>query len=556
MAFEFDRSRWRELLRKLQTNAKEVAGMFPPEASTDPSVVSRKVNRREPVSEEWLGRLLAVLNKRAEKHKLLPVVPEDFGSYTADEGPGGVAGNDRVVQRLEAAGASGTISVILPLQGEPPLAEEVVAVLRRLAGQDRPVRRVLVSPASGARPPERPLAELETYFLPPDRTDLVPWRGLTLVLTGGAAPVVLELRRLDTSPDPVWLPLPADEAEQFATELFDALEPVPGLWDLQNRLDSPVQRTYRSHVHGREQREQARDVLNSWDAFTWVFRDHQARWWTRLAHGAASPVLRILDVGSGDGHTTQEIVHTVFTEAQRIRVPGSVRLTSVEPTVISRRDCSDLLTDPATHRVSSTLEDLALPPNGFDLVLAVHSLYLTDPSYLRRVYHQLSDRGVAVILLASEVGNVVSAMSHAVDECLVASDPTYAPFQSPYPGKSATKSTLRAYAEDYQQEADELLGDAVHVVRSEPSAAYALDQLVQDESQLTPLGLTLARLVSGSLLHDDDLHSEIPSILRRNWGVVSKDGIVDNASVGLVVFKDEVRAAHRARLQELLDLQR
>lgn len=168
-------------------------------------------------------------------------------------------------------------------------------------------------------------------------------------------------------------------------------------------------------------------------------RDDYVDWFARPANVVSYAALH-----DSIGHQGQRCVETILTEIDRVRMPretmkyldvgcGDGRITAELAIHLSRRFPVDLtmidtsaaqlglaseacakLQRVTTHTHQGRFEEFS-PADRYDLITFVHSYYVIDEWYLRKVYDLLAPGGVAAIWLASSTDNVFVAMSEAID---------------------------------------------------------------------------------------------------------------------------------------------
>jgi SAM-dependent methyltransferase len=138
--------------------------------------------------------------------------------------------------------------------------------------------------------------------------------------------------------------------------------------------------------------------------------------------------IRYLDIGCGDGELTSKI-------AEHLSTRGQVILTALDTSdyqLSMAKDKFNLLSSPNLLHLS--LEDYhkkwldaksANPKHQrleddarFDIVTAIHSLYVVDAAYIRSIYNLLAKGGVAMIWMASGNANIIAGLTQLLDSKL------------------------------------------------------------------------------------------------------------------------------------------
>jgi len=130
------------------------------------------------------------------------------------------------------------------------------------------------------------------------------------------------------------------------------------------------------------------------------------------AHTLDGDVVRYLDIGCGDAEITkriaEQLTHRKQTVVTGIDVAPS-QIDSAKTTLKTFQGQSDL-------RVTS-FEKFS-PGTSFHVITAIHSLYVVDEAYLRRVFQLLAPGGIALVWMACGEQNIVHALTQRLDEAL------------------------------------------------------------------------------------------------------------------------------------------
>ena len=295
----------------------------------------------------------------------------------------------------------------------------------------------------------------------------------------------------------VWIRLENDTASDYVRALADYSEPVDAIGIYENRLESPIQDSYRQQFVNPQQvarYARLRDSINTTQTVSGILEEFLDKWWAGLSRADERPrLVRLLDIGTGDGHV---LAHVRDFLSKRLRVKstrtrrrhaalGALRITAVEPARVPPNMWSAVLDESATLRVNEAFEDFDLGDEEYDLVLAVHSWYLIDPSYLKKVYDGLGANGMALIVLAPFRDNVLNAVCSAVDE-LIGTENVDVAAVRPFGGKVVGDDPIRVYAEDLVAKAREAFSSgAVHVRKYEKK--LDLRQFIASDNSLASL---------------------------------------------------------------------
>jgi 2-polyprenyl-3-methyl-5-hydroxy-6-metoxy-1,4-benzoquinol methylase len=178
---------------------------------------------------------------------------------------------------------------------------------------------------------------------------------------------------------------------------------------------------------------------------------------------SSKDTVRYLDIGCGSGSITAEIakvlvrsgasavVHGLDTSAAQIELARSA-------TVMSRVTFDG---------VCQRFEDLKTN-EPYDVITAVHSLYVVDLAYFRKIFELLRPGGVACIWIGTLKGNAVNSLSNAFD-------------------REMRGGQRRTYAEDICEIID-LSGMRRHATVDVKESKSRMKPLVHGNGQLTEVG--------------------------------------------------------------------
>lgn len=258
------------------------------------------------------------------------------------------------------------------------------------------------------------------------------------VLTGGHP---TEGGRTVTSDVKAWIRIHADVATQYFLELLGYAHPISEIGMYENRLDSTIQESYRRQFASYETLaaySNLRKRLKTSDFLKEIIRR------IKPVVERVDDEFRLLDIGSGDGHVLSELLKQI----RNIQKPFTkIQITSVESSDVRLDDKKDYRDDAGVTPVGSTFEEYFAPEGVFDCITAIHSLYLIDPSYIKKIYELLSDQGVAVIVTSPFDGNLINQFCHHLDKALASGSRSLIKFR-PYPQKKIPESPFRCFGED------------------------------------------------------------------------------------------------------------
>lgn len=356
----------------------------------------------------------------------------------------------------------------------------------------------------------------------------------------------------DSYPEEVWVRFEEEAALSYAKLLRRWAEPVEGVGIYRNRLASQVQVSYRQQMGSGEQLKRYRALraaIGTSSALTHVLDDALSLWKNQRRHAGEFALVRVLDIGSGDGDVLEELIkrlHTEFVKPTDMqdasvlwRPKGALHVTTVEPAILLPEKLADILRDKATVRSDTTFEEYKSKSGGFDLIFSVHSFYLIDPSYLRKVYDLLHDDGMAVIMIAPLASNILNTICFVVDQALMARN-LAKHTGGGYSEKVIYKDPLRLYGEDVEEVVHRYFSEKAVTLRKVAQPLSLVD-FVSKNGRLAKLGWDAVSYFSnGSFTRGDDFRS-VESQVVKACRELTKTGQVDNAEWVVVLMKSRIR---------------
>lgn len=337
----------------------------------------------------------------------------------------------------------------------------------------------------------------------------------------------------------VWIRLEENAGREYYTNLCGLAEPVCDIGVYSNSLISGIQDLYRNafqHEPNIKIYQAVRGIAKTDKIVMKPIVERINKWWKKNKPAFSEfPVVRILDIGSGDGVVTQQLLRAITSIIGGL---GTIRLAAVESARIKRELLNKCLTEPSTLSVTSTFEDFDPYGNEFDLIFTVHSMYLIDPSHFLKMYSILSDNGMIVVVSAPYDNNILNLFCSHVDDCLPEADPRIGQLR-PYAGKVITQDPYRNYAEDLHVAAKECFHENA-VSESYCESEVSLSLFITDDNHLTQLGHDIISLFSFGQLPQKKLKQTEKKII-KDILKVSKNGVVRNDNWILSVTKSDVR---------------
>jgi SAM-dependent methyltransferase len=335
----------------------------------------------------------------------------------------------------------------------------------------------------------------------------------------------------------VWVRLGENVARHYYIELCTVAEPLSNLGIYCNRLNSRVQEFYRTQfanfvdIYARIRTTVSSEkVLSS--ALNYVFSEWLRKW---SVPDPDRPVFRVLDIGSGDGKTTAK----AYQELKSKYVKGcAISLTTVESCLIPGDFYSKRLADPTTAKVACTFEDWLHEGPSFDIILAVHSMYLIDPIYLLRAYELLTDTGVVVVIASPRENNFLNLVCSAVDKLLPAIEPSIRKIR-PYVGKQIAEDPFRNYAEDLHAMGKEFFGGVFHKLPPFEQE-LELSLFMDKDRRFTDFGRDLVGLFGNNVVTSKALPA-IEKVVAKKISPDAEKGKVRNDTWALILSKKAVR---------------
>ncbi len=301
-----------------------------------------------------------------------------------------------------------------------------------------------------------------------------------------------------------WLRLPAEEARDAWERLGRAVIPVLDADVESNRIPSRVQQDYRKLFDSDaylDDYKSLRELIQPELSDQRKVKDRLFKIAQKRARQRNSrDLLRILEVGPGDFEVSHGLLYSQLREKAI-----EFHVTGVESSNIR----GDLQYKDRSNAAFSNTPFEEWSPTGqrFDIILAVHSMYLIDPRNLWKMLFALHPDGCIAILHSPLEGNVFNAISHAVDEVVGSGLDSYS-------DKVAAANPYRIYAEDLQAWLDSGSSEITRG-RLEVTSKVDLDQIFTLEGGLTDAGTKVVDYFRGTQRNAQFLSIEWQRALRR-----------------------------------------
>lgn len=351
-----------------------------------------------------------------------------------------------------------------------------------------------------------------------------------------------------------WIPFHNSVANRYLRELHKASEPVEDLGVYSNRLNSEIQKSY--HIlFSDSQNIGAYNNIREWAGTSRVLLQVLNIWKTSVKKQKLPLLITLLDIGTGDGYALEEFV-SYLSKDELLRPEQSMHITAVEPAHFLRKHQSNILKNQSldhsvehtlVHSVEHTFEDYSEhPQRNFDIIISCHSLYVIDPTYLKKMYNLLSDVGVILIVISPLARNIINQLTFFVDELLPLIDSRVRPCKPyPYEGKVIKTDPYRNYTDPYRNYSEDI---EVHLkkyfgedafLKKTIKHSFDISNLV-DNGELTEQCKEVLTLFSNRELDFDiiDKHkTEIVKIIKD----ASSDDKVHNDVCIFAISKSKVR---------------
>lgn len=425
--------------------------------------------------------------------KVLGVPPEDFGFWLVEEAEGAYFCDLHDIVRSYETLGNGDVVCIASADGflevqQPKLMQSMLALV------GRGVDVSYVYPSGGSRSAKdyldlrrRYLGEAGTgaasrvrgFEVPLQHQALFGWNTRYIVIfqqvtaqilrvrqafiytVGIAAKDENDARNQGTS---LWVRQPRAQAEHLAGILLGAIDPVPDLEVLDNRMHRELQQCYRE-VFGRQHAAQTYRRFRDHDAAKALIAEITSRVGRELPSScdgeATGRETRLLDIGTGDGVLFRQVKETLSDKTRFVTdVLWPVLLDS---TIIPSTDSGDPRADAYVKSLVHPFEVYECSSWSFDLIISIHAFYLIDPSYIKKAYRLLAPKGHLFIVTSPRNGNAINALSCAVDEALV----RLKGWRDTIPPSEGEKdrTSLRVYSEQLIAEANRCFGNRANVTQ-------------------------------------------------------------------------------------------
>lgn len=370
----------------------------------------------------------------------------------------------------------------------------------------------------------------------------------------GVEPIPIEWELLDGHDhhsQPVsrdaWVRVSKVGLNAYFRQFQDSIYPIDQLHSYANRLPKLIQNGYR-RIFGEtrtlkfysKMREylgveaRLRELMNG------IVRD----WWAAQKITERAPNIKYLDIGAGDG-VPSLVVESILKETAGGASP--VQTTLCEPASIRDQDQSPIYKYSVLY--NDTFEQWDAQYERFDFITAIHSFYVIDPTYLKKLYGLLSNDGFAVILLGTYKDNFFNILTSKIDEKLAQAHSGLRIL--PFEGKAVTQDPDRVYAEDIEKFFEDEIGSKPKV-QPLPDG-IPVDALVDSEGELTQFAIDAISTFSQGLFD----HKEITAEERRKFVLesIAEAGIskgnqelVNCHSLGFIINRQELDRALKATL--------
>ena len=338
-----------------------------------------------------------------------------------------------------------------------------------------------------------------------------------------------------------WIRLADAAAQQYHTSLCQATEPIRNLGVYTNRLASQIQDNYR-HCFGNPASlstyNNLRSMVDTESRVHELFCDDRfSEWFNGVAHAEPDfPIIRLLDIGTGDGSPTAAMLDEL---EKALGATGTVHLTTVESAHVPSAKRHKNIDKLHTAWFETPFEDWNPGEHQFELITAIHSLYLIDPSYMMRMYDLLSDEGMMLVISAPAERNMINLICRVVDGELPTADPSIQRLV-PYRGKVITTDPFRNYAEDLHSMAKAYFHEAA-VVERKLQQNVDKPYFIDSEGGLTKFARELVSLFSCGWLGQEHLQRVEEEILRQLPDILRKEDGLANDIWAFTVAKCDVR---------------
>jgi ubiquinone/menaquinone biosynthesis C-methylase UbiE len=206
----------------------------------------------------------------------------------------------------------------------------------------------------------------------------------------------------------VWFRMPLSEAIAYHKRLIQFSEPIKNLrcFEGSRVFDPSLQRSYRIMFSHRRKAEIYRRLATALNTENHIVTEVDRLF--SLSPTTKPKPLEVLDIGFGNGDVTngikEKLVGMGYRQVQAVLLdPGAAPVDLRNPKIRG------------AHTVGEPFEEAELNSRSFDLIIASHSLYLTCPSYVDKIYDILKNNGHAIIVHAPITGNFINTISHELD---------------------------------------------------------------------------------------------------------------------------------------------
>ena len=249
----------------------------------------------------------------------------------------------------------------------------------------------------------------------------------------------------------VWIRLHIMHGDEYYKLLKNCSDPVRDCFVWENHIRSPIQNWYRRNAFATPPQARAyesiRKLINTEGELERAVDLYIRAWWNDFQRKCQGrKVISILDIGSGDGDALKAFLHRLQKDIVKDSKIG-FHVVSIEPHYGAGQPDAWWTNDRSITRDEDIFENFSEKLETFNIVLAVHSFYLIDLSYLKKAYMLLKPNGVFVLVTSPLEDNFVNLLCKVIDEHWVKSGRahTYSAL-----GVKSTDDPIRNYGEDIE----------------------------------------------------------------------------------------------------------
>ena len=222
-------------------------------------------------------------------------------------------------------------------------------------------------------------------------------------------------------PDPVW--------QQVLSEVSIAQSPLKNKDMKVVPLDSRLHTIRTVYVNWFKDERCARHYHNLRPTLGHAGEDCVRQVISSLGRQNFGEMIRYLDIGCGDGELTSEIAKHLSSRAKVILTAldaSEHQLSMAQQNILKCCSSTNLLHRSFEEYHKELFVPIAENPQStglggdavFDVITAIHSMYVLDAAYVRSIYELLASGGVAMIWMASGNANVIAGLTSLLDSQL------------------------------------------------------------------------------------------------------------------------------------------